>query len=223
MGGSISRRVSRKGTSPSRRSAREKNDIVRALNNRASIQIELGKLGAARSSLREALELLPAQGQDSTRARTLFYLARTSGAGASSIEHLERAVECAERSGMEELTWKCLTDLGELYLAHGDTAKSYSLQHRAIVSIESLRRLAGSGEMRRRIPDPVLVPYERIVSLILTRKGGAGDVKEAFSYTERRRAQRLASLLREAMDRAGAAATTGCSNVSETLCRGSLL
>jgi CHAT domain-containing protein len=185
------------------RSSKDKGEIVRALNSCASIRIKLGKLEAARSSLHEALALLPAQGQDSMRARTLYYLAQAGGSGAVSIERLERALDLAERSGMEELKWRCLTDLGELYLARGDTAKSYSLQHRAIVSIESLRRLAGSDELQRHVPEPARIPYERIVSLILTRAGRPPDVKEAFSYTERCRAQILASLLREAMDRAG--------------------
>jgi CHAT domain-containing protein/tetratricopeptide (TPR) repeat protein len=186
------------------RSSREKGEIVRALNYCASVRIQLGNHEAARSSLHEALDLLPAQGQEPLRARTLYLLAQASlSSGVSSIEYLERALALAEGSGVEELKWKCLTDLGDLYLAQGDTAKSYSLQHRAIVSVESLRRFAGSDELQRHFMRPASVPYERIVSLILTRSRRAADVKEAFSYTERCRAQILASLLREAMDRAG--------------------
>jgi CHAT domain-containing protein/tetratricopeptide (TPR) repeat protein len=185
------------------RSAKERTGVVRALDNLASIQIEQGRLDEARTSLREALALLPAGGEDYLRAETFYALGRAGGAASSSIGYLERSLALAEGNGIEELKWRCFTELGELYLARGDTARSYSLQHRAIVSIESLGRLAGSDEDRRRVLEPSALPYERIVSLILTRLGPARDAKEAFSYTERYRAQVLASLLREAMDRAG--------------------
>jgi CHAT domain-containing protein/tetratricopeptide (TPR) repeat protein len=185
------------------RASKEETDIVWALNNLASLYIQRGERAAARRCLDEALGVIPREGQDYVRARTLYLLSMTGGSGASSIADLERALSLAEGSGIEELKWKCLSDLGELYLAEGDTAKSYSLQHRAILSVESLRRLAGSDELRRTFLQPAILPYERIVSLILARSGRATDVKEAFSYTERCRAQILASLLREAMDRAG--------------------
>jgi len=184
--------------------SKQKTDIIWALNNLASLEIQLGNLDAARAYAGEALAILPAEGQDYIRARALYLMGMAGGPAESSIGYLERALALAEGSGIEELRWKCLSDLGELYLAKGDTAKSYSLQHRAIVSIESLRRLAGSDELRRQFFQPAILPYERIVSVILTRSGRAPDVKEAFSYTERCRAQILASLIREAMDRTGA-------------------
>ncbi len=186
------------------RDSKQKTDIVWALNNLASLEIQLGNLAAARAYAGEALAILPAEGQEYLRARALYLMGMALGPVESSIGYLERALVLAEGSGIEELRWKCLSDLGELYRAKGDTAKSYSLQHRAIVSVESLRRLAGSDELRRHFFQPAILPYERIVSVILTRSGRAQDVKEAFSYTERCRAQILASLLREAMDRTGA-------------------
>ena len=186
------------------RASKQKTDIAWALNNLASLEIQLGESAAARAHAEEALAILPAEGQDYIRARALYLRGMAGGPAESSIGYLERALVLAEGSGIEELKWKCLSDLGELYLAKGDTAKSYSLQHRAIVSVESLRRLAGSDELRRQFFQPAILPYERIVSVILTRSGLAPDVKEAFSYTERCRAQILASLLREAMDRTGA-------------------
>lgn len=186
------------------RASKEKTEIAWALNNLASLDIQLGAPAAARTRADEALAILPAEEQDYIRARSLYLKGMAGGPGDSSIGYLERALALAEGSGLEDLRWKCLSDLGELYLAKGDTAKSYSLQHHAIVSVESLRRLAGSDELRRHFFRPAILPYERIVSVILTRSGRAQDVKEAFSYTERCRAQILASLLREAMDRTGA-------------------
>lgn len=185
------------------RASKEETEIVWALNNLASLSIQTGENAAARGYLGEALAILPREGQDYMRARALYLMGTAGGAAAPSIGYLERALSLAEGSGLEELRWKCLSDLGELYLAEGDTAKSYSFQHRAIVSVESLRRLAGSDELRRSFLQPAILPYERIVSLILARPDRAPDVKEALSYTERCRAQILASLLREAMDRAG--------------------
>ncbi len=186
------------------RASKEKIQVVWALNNLASLEIQTGELAAASRHAGEALALLPAEGQDYLRARSLSLMGMAGGSVESSIAHLERALSLAERSGIEELRWKCLSDLGELYWAKGDTAKSYSFQHRAIVAVESLRRLAGSDELRRHFFRPAILPYDRIVSVILTRSGRSADVKEAFSYTERCRAQILASLLREAMERTGA-------------------
>ena len=185
------------------RASKEETEIVWALNNLASLFIERGEHAAARRYLEEALRILPREGQDYMRSRALYLMGMTGGPTAPSIGYLERALSLAEGSGLEELRWRCLSDLGEFYLAEGDTAKSYSLQHRAIVSVESLRRLAGSDELRRSFLQPAILPYERIVSLILARSVRAPDVKEALSYTERCRAQILASLLREAKDRAG--------------------
>jgi hypothetical protein len=185
------------------RASKVKSEIALALMSLASVRIELGELEAARSNLQEALALLPTRGQDPIRARVLYEFAQAGGSEASRIEHVEGALTLAEESSMEDLKWKCLTELGELYLARGDTAKSYFLQHRAVVSVESLRRLAGSDELQRHVLKPVRLPYERIVSLILKKQARESDVKEAFSYTERSRAQELAALLRETMNRVG--------------------
>ncbi|HVO76438.1 MAG TPA: tetratricopeptide repeat protein, partial [Candidatus Bathyarchaeia archaeon] len=185
------------------RASREETEIVWALNNLASLYIQLGESAAARKCLEEALAKLPDKGQEYMRARALYLLGMTGGPVASSIASLERSLALAEASGLEELRWKCLTELGECYLAEGDTLKSYDFQRRAIVSVESLRRLAGSDELRRHFFEPAILPYERLVSLILAKAGGKPDVKEAFGYTERCRAQILASLLREAIDRGG--------------------
>jgi len=186
------------------RASKRKADVARALDDLASLEMQLGKPAAARAHAGEALAILPAEGEDDIRARALYLRGMAGGPAESSIGDLERAFSLAEGSGVEELKWNCLSDLGELYLAKGDTAKSYSLQHRAIVSVESLRRLAGSDELRRHFFRPAVLPYERIVSVILTRSGRDPDVKEAFSYTERCRAQVFASLVREAMNRTGA-------------------
>lgn len=185
------------------RASKEETEIVWALNNLASLYIQLKDYASARKCLEEALARLPREGQDYMRARALYLLGMAGGPTASSIAYLEHALSLAEGSGLEELRWKCLSDLGELYLAEGDTAKSYSLQNRAILSVESLRRLAGSDELRRHFLEPAILPYERIVSLTLSGARRAPDVREAFGYTERCRAQILASLLREAMSRTG--------------------
>ena len=186
------------------RASKEETEIVWALNNLASLYIQLKEFAPARKCLEEALARLPREGQDYMRARALYLLGMTGGPTASSIAYLEHALTLAEGSGLEELRWKCLSDLGELYLAEGDTVKSCSLQNRAILSVESLRRLAGSDELRRHFLEPAILPYERIVSLTVAGPGHAPDVKEAFGYTERCRAQILAQLLREAMSRTGA-------------------
>jgi CHAT domain-containing protein/tetratricopeptide (TPR) repeat protein len=178
----------------------DQSGAVWALNNLASLAAERGDIAGARSLAAEALRAIPARGQDHLRARALYLLAKTER-GERAIEYLHQALALADSSGLEELKWKCLSDLGELLLAAGDTAQAYSYQHRAVVSVESLRRLAGPEELRRHLLEPAIQPYERIVNLLLLRSGRASDAREALSYTERSRAQTLAALLREAMGR----------------------
>lgn len=185
------------------RKSKEESEIVWALNNLASLASELGDNEKARGCLDEALRLLPGKGQDYLRARTLYLLGRSSEPGARAMRLMKDALALADTIGLEELKWRCLSDLGELSLAMGDTAESRAYQDRAIETVESLRRLAGADELERHFLEPAIPPYERIVSLILNERGDARDVKEAFGYTERCRAQVLASLLREAMDRGG--------------------
>ena len=183
----------------SRRSG-DQSGIVWALNNLASLEAERGDPARARVLVEEALRTLPARGQDHLRARSLYLLAKT-GSGERAFERLQQALVLADSSGLEELKWKCLSDLGELSLASGDTALAFSYQHRAVVSVESLRRLAGPEELRRHLLEPAIQPYDRIVNLILLRSGREADAREALSYTERSRAQTLAALLREAEGR----------------------
>ncbi|MDD4858454.1 MAG: tetratricopeptide repeat protein, partial [Candidatus Krumholzibacteria bacterium] len=185
------------------RASKERTEVLWALNNLASFRIDLGDTASARKYLDEALRLFPREGEDYLRARTLYLMARVGSQDLSSVACFERALSLAEGSGLEELKWRCLSDLGELYFTLGDTAKSYAFQHRAIVSVESLRRLAGSDELRRHFLEPAILPYERMVSVILSKSRSATEVREAFSYTEQCRAQILASLLREAMERTG--------------------
>jgi CHAT domain-containing protein/tetratricopeptide (TPR) repeat protein len=186
------------------RASKEETEIVWALDNLASLEIQAGDPASARRHLEEALSRMPSVEQDRLRARSLYLLGIASGPSPSSIDDLDRALALAEKGGLEDLRWRCLSDLGAYRLSLGDTAQSYSLQHRAILSVESLRRLAGADELRRTFLEPAVLPYERIVAIILTRSGRAQDVKEAFSYTERCRAQILAALLREAIERMGA-------------------
>jgi len=185
------------------RGAKDANLTVWSLNSLAALSLGRGETEEARARLRDAMALLPNAGQDSLRARTLYLLGASYGAEPLAASYLEQSLSLASGIGLEDLRWRCLSELGELRLAEGDTAQAYSLQHRAIVAVESLRRLAGSDELRPRYAAPVELPYERIVSLILGRPGGTRDVREAFSYTERCRAQRLAAALRGALDRAG--------------------
>ena len=185
------------------RTLRDQTMVVWALNNLASLASELGDKEKARGLLDEALRLLPDHGQSYIRARTLYLLAGVSEPGPPATALMKRALALADTSGLEELKWRCLSDLGEISLAAGDTAGSRAYQERAIETVESLRRLAGADELERHFLEPAIPPYERMVALILGRSGGAGDVKEAFGYTERCRAQVLASRLREAMDRGG--------------------
>ncbi len=186
--------------------ARESGDhatLIWSLNNLASHYIQIGNSNGAEKYLREALLLIPAQGQDYLRSRVLYLLGKAAASTDDAIGYIEEALSLAAENRLQELEWKCLTDLGELYRLKGIPTESKALQQRAILAVESLWQSVGSHELRRHMFRPAILPYERMVSLILDTSEGTDAVAQAFTYTERSRAQILAVLLREAVMRIG--------------------
>jgi CHAT domain-containing protein/Tfp pilus assembly protein PilF len=175
--------------------------IIWAINNIASVYVQTGKLNEARPLVEEALTLLPDTGMDYLRARTMFLLGKTVDSNAEAIVHTEQALELAEAGGIGELTWRYLSELGDYYLLEGDVEKSKRLQERAIQEIESIRRGVGSDELRRHMMRPTIRPYNRVVSLIVDSARDEADVREAYGYVERSKAQIFTTLLREALSR----------------------
>ncbi len=105
----------------------------------------------------------PDHGMDHLRSRTLFLTGKTVDSNREAIDYTRQALELAEASGLKELRWKFLTDLGEYYRAQGDIEGAKRLQEHAINDIEAIRRHVGSDELRRHMLRPAMTPFDRMV------------------------------------------------------------
>ncbi|MCK5408520.1 MAG: CHAT domain-containing protein, partial [Candidatus Krumholzibacteria bacterium] len=177
--------------------------IIWSLNNIASFYVQTGEPEKARAQLDDAMSRFPDHGMDHLKSRSLFLIGKTVDSNREAIDYTRQALELAEASGLKELRWKFLTDLGVYYRAQGDIEEAKRLQEHAINDIEAIRRHVGSDELRRHMLRPAMTPFDRMVSLIVGSSPDGGAVSEAFGYTERSKAQIFASLLREALNRIG--------------------
>ncbi|MBE0565946.1 MAG: CHAT domain-containing protein [Krumholzibacteria bacterium] len=176
----------------------DSNAVIWALVELAELSLGGGDPAAARAHLAEAESRLWPRGPHVLRARTRLAQARCADDPGAAVELARAALTQAEAGGLPEQEWTCLTELGVLQLAAGDSTAALASQARAIDVIESLRRNVGSDELRRHMLRPALVPYERIVALLAAR-GAPGDLPLAFAYAERSRARILANRLRSAL------------------------
>ncbi|HUV37926.1 MAG TPA: CHAT domain-containing tetratricopeptide repeat protein [Patescibacteria group bacterium] len=187
-------------------SAREsgaRQEIAWALKNLASFYIELGRRGEARRCLDEARVSLSPHGENHIRAWVLYSYGLIEESNDGAIEYLEHAHRLARDNGLEELEWRCLSELGERFLAVGEMQAGREFQERAILGVERIRRRIGVNELRMHTLRQSILPYERMVSLLTGPAAGGGDPEGAFYCVERSRAQIFAALLREAFKRPG--------------------
>jgi CHAT domain-containing protein/tetratricopeptide (TPR) repeat protein len=195
----------------------DKPGMIWSWNNLAGYYIGLGQQEEASQYLDKVLDLLPGEGMNHLRARAYYLISKVKGSPEDAIEWCEQALSHARGSGLQELVWKSASDLGVLYLAAGDTSKAESMQKEAIEVIESLRWRVGSNELRRHMLEPAILPYERMVSMILKASRNPYDVLEAFGYTERSRAQIISGLLLEASAMTGNKCYRGVTQDEERL------
>jgi len=176
-----------------------RSDLVWANNNLVSHYLTIGNHAEARKYITENRSLIPEDEKESLYGIRALYL---EGKGASSVDsaiiYLEKAAGLAEKKGLEELRWKCLSDLGEKYAEKKDREMARGCFDEAIRAIESLKFMAGESELQRHMLRSAVTPYERIVSLILETGDDEKGTVEAFAYMERSRARILAARLREA-------------------------
>lgn len=176
----------------------DRNAIIWALVALAEQTVDAGDRARACALLLEAQSLLWPHGPHVLRARARLAQARCAEHPRKAIELATTALEHAEAGGLPELEWTCLSELGLLQAAGGDTVAALAAQARAITVIESLRRNVGSDELRLRMLRPTLAPYERMVDLLVAR-GAPDDFLLAFAYAERAKAQVLSGRLRGAL------------------------
>lgn len=181
--------------------------IIWALNNLASFYIETGEMITAHELLDEALSLISEGGQDYLRARTLYLFGMSDPSATEAIKRLEQALFLADKNGMSELRWKCLTELGERHWMKGDIERGRHYFDEAILEIESIRHRVGARELQMHMLRAAIKPYERIIQLIVMSTSADAAAAEAFVYSERARAQGFSSLLREARFRGGGTRT----------------
>jgi CHAT domain-containing protein/tetratricopeptide (TPR) repeat protein len=177
--------------------------VIWALNELAELDLDGGDRVAAGRRLAEADRRLEPQGQYLLRSRTRLLQARLATDPAQGVVLAREALEAAETGGLPEQEWACLTELGAIRLAAGDTTGAIAAQEQAIDVVESLRRNVGSDELQQHLLRSALVPYERIVDL-LARRGDRASVRRSFAFAERSRSQILAGRLRAAQAGDGA-------------------
>ena len=186
--------------------ARRWNDRVAtiwALNDLAAHQLTRDRKDRARQYLDEAVALLESEGQFHVRSHAYLLLGRSAESAEQAIVFTGRALAAAEAGCLPEREWNCLSDLGEFHLAVGDTARGREFQLHAVQAVESIRRSVGTDELRRHLLRPAIVPYERMVDLLLAGTHDSANVARAFAFSERSRAQILASRLRVAYAQVG--------------------
>ncbi len=174
---------------------------VWALNNLASHCVKIGRLKEAKGYLERAGKLLESEGLDNLKAGTSYLLSEVETDTEKAIEHAGSALELAEKSGFMETAWRCASQLGKLYLSAGDTSRARNSQEKAIEIVESIRRMVGADELRRHILEPAIIPYERMIEILLGGSGKkqppAGKIMKALEYSERSRAGTFAGMMRK--------------------------
>jgi tetratricopeptide (TPR) repeat protein len=172
--------------------------IIWALNELADHHIWCSRPAVARQHLTEAVSRQVERGQFHDRSYTQLLLGRCAESFVEAIPHVQQALDLAVEGGLPEQEWRCSSQLGEQYLAAGDTAQARRYQLQAIERVESLRRNVGTDELRRHMLRPAILPYERMIAMLLREAHEGAAARGAFSFLERSRAQILASRLRAA-------------------------
>lgn len=172
--------------------------VIWALNELADHHLRCGRPAVACRYLQEAVSRQSEHGQYNDRSHTQLLLGRCAATATEAIAHVRLALDLAVEGGIPEQEWRCSSELGELYLAAGDTARARHYQLQAIEHVESLRRNVGTDELRRHMLRPAILPYERMIAMLLRESHEGAAAREAFSLLERSRAQILASRLRAA-------------------------
>ncbi|MCP4571197.1 MAG: CHAT domain-containing protein [bacterium] len=168
-----------------------------ALTELAEMDLNAGDTGSAARFLDEADTRLAPRGHYLLRSRTRRLQARLATDPVRSVDLAWEALAAAQAGGLPEEEWACLSELGDVHLAAGDTVGALAAQEQAIQVVESLRRNVGSDELQHHLLRSALGPYERVVDLQAT-TGGPDGALLAFACAERSRAQVLACRLRAA-------------------------
>ncbi|MBN2070918.1 MAG: CHAT domain-containing protein [Candidatus Krumholzibacteriota bacterium] len=177
----------------------EAGDLIWANNNLASHYIAAGDIFEAKKYIQENRKLISAENRDSLYGIRALYLEGMACADRdSSIFYLDQSVSMARVKGLEELRWKCLSELGDRYREKKDFAMARECFEEAVRTVESLRFMTGSGQFQRHMLRSAITPYERIVALLLDSEDDGNGTLEAFGYMERSRAWVLAARLRKA-------------------------
>ena len=167
-----------------------------ALNGLAEHYLSEGRKEEARGCLQTSLELMGSRDYYHVRSEASRLLGRAADTTDEALQWASRATELAHEGGLPDLEWKALSDLGAYYFQSGRKKMAEASLKQSVILVESLRRQAGSDELRRHMLRPALQPYERLVQLYAT---GFDDPANAFVTSERSRSQILASRLHAAM------------------------
>lgn len=183
----------------------------------ATQELVEGRLGASGEYLEEAENLLTDEGQFALRSRVKLLQARSAKDPATALGLAGQALAAAVAGGLPDQEWNCLTEIGEFHLAVGDTAAAVEAQERAIDVIESLRRRVGADELGRHMLTPAIIPYERLLAILLTDHDDGPHPAHALALAERSRTRILAERLERNLTRTHDPAFPGATEVQREL------
>ncbi len=106
--------------------------------------IETGRKNESGKYLKEASKMLDGCELNYLRAKTLYLMGKAEPDIEKAIGYINLALKLSEDIGLQDFIWKFTTDLGDLYLARGDTLAAKVMQEKAIHTVESLRKRVGS-------------------------------------------------------------------------------
>lgn len=142
-----------------------------------------------------AAETLSVRVQDPrARAKTLFFkgqtLLRLKQAEAAAIT-LTQALELAEKFHVDELSWRCLWELGKLSNENDALESAWDYYQRALAALERVSAKIKIAEYLSGFIDDKTVLYEEAVLLLLQMKRES----EAFMIAERAKSRGFADML----------------------------
>jgi tetratricopeptide (TPR) repeat protein len=180
-------------------------ETARDLNNLANVAIELTDLELAKDYCQRALEIYRAAAPDSASVAvvytTLSAVAHARHDREGALELTRAALEIDRRQLPDsEPVITDLVNLGLLHAEGGELDQAVACYGEAVDIAESLRRRAGTAEVREERFALLQSPYQGLVR-VLRRRGGPGDDERAFDVAEWARGRALADLLaRHALD-----------------------
>ena len=164
------------------------------LRNLGIVEHMLGRMTQAKKHLDEALSLSRSVDDKFNVVKTLIGLARIEmkqGLDKEAAKYAHQALALSTQIGLREVSWRALRTLGQICRQQKKLRRAKDYYKRAIQIVEQMRASLRVEQFRSGFLDNKYDLYEDMVHLLVD----LGQVREAFSYTERSRARGFLDLL----------------------------